>query len=208
MGRPSTTVVSTTICEDYHYELVNKQRPQFVLLLQNLKNNIIMTSKGTDLDIAIFDEDLCGLTENVPEQDSYVKTHRRTGSNSNESLVSNETFSIETVDRNPKLSSTVAAKNQLNYSKKRINGSVEELDIFEDDEPIFKSFDQTGKAIECPNYGKLPEVHKTYNYNSSEGGMRNGVLSRPLPNSNGCSAQRASNQASLGGSNDMVIEIC
>jgi len=167
-----------------------------------------MTSKGTDLDIAIFDEDLCGLTEDVPKQDSYVKTHKRTGSNSNESLGSCETISNDNVAKNPKLSSTVAAKTQLNYAKKRINGSVEELDIFEDDEPIFKSFDHTGKAIGCPNYGKLPEVHKTYNYNSSEGGMRNGVLSRPLPNSNGCSAQRASNQASLGGSNDMVIEIC
>jgi len=105
-----------------------------------------MTSKSFEIDIC--DDDDNGLV-------SQTNTEPRIQNVSNVSEA-----------KNPKLSSTDTPNNEPYYTKRTVNGSMEELDIDLEEEPHFKS--RTGN-IHSSNSGASP---------------RKGRLAKPLPHSN------------------------
>jgi len=115
-----------------------------------------MTSKSFEIDIC--DDDDNGLV-------SQTNTEPRIQNVSNVSEA-----------KNPKLSSTDTPNNEPYYTKRTVNGSMEELDIDLEEEPHFKS--RTGNT-----HHQEPPVG-IHSSNSGAASPRKGRLAKPLPHSN------------------------
>jgi len=176
-------------------------------------------------DIEVYDDDINELTETLSKDKDDPKSKSKTSklpstdslsslknSSSNRNIVPN----VTSAKRRQKLASATD-RQFMRMKPGRKDGSIEELEIdIGSDEPIFKSFDQSGaqRGGYGNSYQQMPSTRDDYRYDNPANSRRSRATSgamreaMPVNHYNGISRQPKQGPEALESDRSFIIESC